>query len=159
MKTYQGKLNGEGLKIGIVVARFNEFLTQKLLSGCQDALVRHGVTEDDIEIAWVPGSFEIPLIAKKMAESKEYDAIVALGCVVRGATPHFEYVASESTKGIAKLSQYYGVPISLGILTTDNIEQAVERAGTKHGNKGAEAAVDAIEMANLLKEIGETEVE
>ncbi len=155
MKTYQGKLNGEGLKVGVVVARFNEFITQKLLGGCQDALVRHGVAESDIEVAWVPGAFEIPLVAKKMAESKEYDAIVALGCVIRGATPHFDYVASESTKGVAKLSQYFGVPITLGILTTENVEQAVERAGTKHGNKGAEVAVDAIEMANLLKEMGE----
>ncbi|MBU1178117.1 6,7-dimethyl-8-ribityllumazine synthase [Patescibacteria group bacterium] len=153
MKIYQGKLNGERLKIGIVVARFNEFITQKLLSGCQDTLMRHGVAESDIEVAWTPGSFEIPLVTKKMAESGDYDAIVALGCVIRGATPHFDYVASESTKGIAKLSQYFGVPVTLGILTTDNIEQAVERAGTKHGNKGAQAAVDAIEMANLLKEI------
>ena len=154
MRTYQGKLNGEGLRVGIVVARFNEFITQKLLDGCQDALTRHGVAESDIEVAWVPGSFEIPLVTKKMAESGSYDAIVALGCIIRGATAHFDYVASESTKGIAKLSQYFGVPVTLGILTTDNIEQAVERAGTKQGNKGSEAATNAIEMANLLKEIG-----
>lgn len=153
MKIYQGKLTGKGLKVGVVVARFNEFITQKLLSGCQDALTRHGVAEDDIEIAWVPGAFEIPLVAKKMAESGNYDAIVALGCVIRGATSHFEYVASESTKGVAKLSQSFGIPVSLGILTTDNIEQAVERAGAKNGNKGFEAAVNAIEMANLLQEI------
>ena len=159
MKIYQGKLNGEGLKIGIVVARFNEFITQKLLGGCQDVLVRHGVTHDDIDVAWMPGSFELPLVTKKMAESGDYDAIIALGCVIRGATPHFDYVASESTKGVAKLSQYFGVPITLGILTTENVEQAIERAGTKQGNKGAEVAVDAIEMANLLKEMNETEVE
>lgn len=156
MQIYQGNLQGDGLKIGIAVSRFNEFITQKLLGGCRDSLVRHGVNGDDIDIAWVPGAFEIPLVTKKMAETGRYDAIVAIGCVIRGATPHFDYVASESTKGVAKLSQYYGVPVSLGILTTENVEQAVERAGTKQGNKGEEAAVSALEMANLLREL-ETE--
>jgi len=151
MKIYQGNLKGDGLKIGIVVARFNELITQKLLEGCQNTLIRHGVNDKNIDVAWVPGAFEIPLIIKKMAEVGRYDAIVAIGCVIRGATPHFDYVAAESTKGVAKLSQDHDVPVSLGILTTENIEQAVERAGTKQGNKGEEAAVAAIEMANLLK--------
>ncbi len=151
MKIYEGNLIGTGLKIGIVVSRFNEFITSKLLSGALDTLKRHGVSEDDIEISWVPGAFEIPLIAKQMAQSGKYDAIVSLGAVIRGATPHFDYVASEMSKGIAQTSLQTSVPITFGVLTTDNIEQAIERAGTKAGNKGSEAAITAIEMANLIK--------
>lgn len=151
MKTNQGNLNGEGIKIGVVVSRFNELITKKLLEGCNDTLVRHGVLEDDIDITWVPGGFEIPLATKKMAESGKYNAIICLGCIIQGATPHFKFVAAESTKGIAKISQELNIPIALGILTTDNIEQAIERAGTKLGNKGSEAALSALEMANLLK--------
>jgi 6,7-dimethyl-8-ribityllumazine synthase len=152
-KVLEGNLVGTGLKIGIVVSRFNEFITSKLVSGAEDALVRHGVNEDDIEIAWVPGAFEIPLIAKKMAESGRYDAVIALGTVIRGATAHFDYVSSEATKGVAQASLQTEVPVIFGILTTDTIEQAIERAGTKAGNKGSEAAVSAIEMANLLKHL------
>lgn len=151
MKIYEGNLIGTGLKIGVVVSRFNEFITNKLLSGALDTLKRHGVSEDDIEISWVPGAFEIPLIAKQMAQSGKYDAIVSLGAVIRGATPHFDYVASEMSKGIAQTSLQTSVPITFGVLTTDNIEQAIERAGTKAGNKGSEAAITAIEMANLIK--------
>jgi 6,7-dimethyl-8-ribityllumazine synthase len=151
MKIYEGNLIGTGLKIGVVVSRFNEFITSKLLSGALDTLKRHGVSEDDIEISWVPGAFEIPLIAKQMAQSGKYDAIVSLGAVIRGATPHFDYVASEMSKGIAQTSLQTSVPITFGVLTTDNIEQAIERAGTKAGNKGSEAAITAIEMANLIK--------
>ncbi|MDQ0214394.1 6,7-dimethyl-8-ribityllumazine synthase [Oikeobacillus pervagus] len=152
MKTiYEGNLVGTGLKIGIVVARFNDFITGKLLSGAEDALIRHGVQEDDIEIAWVPGAFEIPLIAKKMAESKKYDAVITLGTVIRGSTAHFEYVSNEATKGVAQASLQSGIPVIFGVLTTETIEQAIERAGTKAGNKGWEAAVTAIEMANLSK--------
>ncbi|WP_100331270.1 6,7-dimethyl-8-ribityllumazine synthase [Bacillus xiapuensis] len=150
-RTYEGHLIGTGLKVGIVVARFNEFITGKLLSGAEDALRRHGVQDADVEVAWVPGAFEIPLIAKKMAESGKYDAVVTLGTVIRGATAHFEYVSNEATKGIAQASMQSGVPVIFGVLTTDTIEQAVERAGTKAGNKGWEAAVTAIEMANLTK--------
>lgn len=150
MKTYEGNFIAEGLKFGIVVGRFNEFIGSKLLSGAIDGFKRHGVAEDDIEIAWVPGAFEIPLIAKKMANSKKYDAVVCLGAVIRGATPHFEYVSGEVTKGIASASLETEVPIIFGVLTTDSIEQAIERAGTKAGNKGFEASVAAIEMANLL---------
>lgn len=153
MKIYEGNLIGTGLKIGIVVSRFNEFITSKLLSGALDTLKRHGVSEDDIEISWVPGAFEIPLIAKQMAQSGKYDAIVSLGAVIRGATPHFDYVASELSKGIAQISLQTGIPIAFGVLTTDNIEQAIERAGTKAGNKGSEAAITAIEMANLIKTV------
>jgi 6,7-dimethyl-8-ribityllumazine synthase len=152
-KVLEGNLVGTGLKIGIVVSRFNEFITSKLVSGAEDALVRHGVSQDDIEIAWVPGAFEIPLIAKKMAESGRYDAVIALGTVIRGATAHFDYVSSEATKGVAQASLQTEVPVIFGILTTDTIEQAIERAGTKAGNKGFEAAVSAIEMANLLKQL------
>lgn len=150
MKTYEGNLISEGLKFAIVVGRFNEFIGSKLLSGAIDGLKRHGVNEDDIEIAWVPGAFEIPLIAKKMAQSKKYDAVLCLGAVIRGATPHFEYVSGEVTKGIASASLETGVPIIFGVLTTDTIEQAIERSGTKAGNKGFEASVTAIEMGNLL---------
>lgn len=151
MKTYEGNLIAEGLKFGIVIGRFNEFIGSKLLSGAIDGLKRHGVDEANIEIAWVPGAFEIPLVAKKMAKSISYDAVICLGAVIRGATSHFEYVSSEVTKGIASASLETEIPIVFGVLTTDTIEQAIERAGTKAGNKGFEASVTAIEMANLLK--------
>ncbi len=144
---------GNGLKFGIVAARFNEFITSKLLAGALDALKRHGVEEEDIEIAWVPGAFEIPLLAKKLAESNRYDAVICLGAVIRGATPHFDYVSAEVSKGVANASLQTGLPIIFGVLTTDNIEQAIERAGTKAGNKGFDAAVTAMETANLLKQI------
>ncbi len=153
-KLFEGVLLGKGLKFGVVVSRFNEFITRKLLDGAQDALLRHGVIEEDIDIAWVPGSFEIPLVAKKLAETKKYDAVICLGAVIRGGTPHFEYIAAEVTKGIAKVGLDAGLPVSYGIITADTLEQAIERAGTKAGNRGFDAAVDAIEMANLLKNIG-----
>lgn len=153
-RTYEGYLVGNGLKVGIVVARFNEFINGKLLSGAEDALIRHGVAQEDIDIAWVPGAFEIPFVAKKMAATSKYDAVITLGTVIRGATAHFEYVSNEATKGIAQAGLETGVPIIFGVLTTDSIEQAIERAGTKAGNKGYEAAVTAIEMANLCKELG-----
>jgi len=153
-RLFEGVLLGKGLKFGIVVSRFNEFITKKLLEGAQDALLRHGVGEGDIDVAWVPGAFEIPLVAKNMAQSKRYDAVICLGAVVRGTTPHFEYIAAEVTKGIAKVGLDAGLPVSYGIITADNLEQSIERAGTKAGNKGFDAAVDAIEMVNLLKEIG-----
>ena len=153
VKYYEGMLLGEGLKFGLVVSRINEFITNKLLEGAKDALLRHGVEEDDVEVSWTPGSFEIPLIAKKMALSQNYAAVICLGAVVRGGTPHFEYIASEVTKGIANTSLETGVPIIYGIITADNLEQAIERAGTKMGNKGFEAAVSAIEMANLVKNL------
>jgi 6,7-dimethyl-8-ribityllumazine synthase len=153
-KTYEGNLLGKGLKIGVVVSRFNEFFSQKLLEGAQDALLRHGVLESDIEVAWTPGSFEIPLVAQKMAASKKYHAVICLGAVIRGGTPHFEYIAGEVTKGIASVGLNTGVPVIFGIITADTLEQAVERSGTKSGNKGFDAAVSAIEMANLLKAIG-----
>jgi len=153
-KLFEGVLLGKGLKFGVVVSRFNEFITKKLLDGAQDALLRHGVNEEDIDIAWVPGSFEIPLVAKKLAQTKRYDAVICLGAVVRGATPHFEYIAAEVTKGIAKVGLETGLPVSYGVITADTLEQAIERAGTKAGNKGFDAAVDALEMVNLLKNIG-----
>lgn len=153
MKIYEGNLIGEGLKFGIVLGRFNEFIVGKLLTGALDALKRHGVLEENIEITWVPGAFELPLMAKKMAKSNKYNAIICLGTVIRGATPHFDYVANEVSKGIANASLQTEVPISFGVLTTESIEQAIERAGTKSGNKGYDAAVTAIEMANLLKEM------
>ncbi len=153
MKTYEGKLIAEGLKFGIIVGRFNEFIGGKLLGGAIDALKRHGVEEDEIEIAWVPGAFEIPLTAKKMVKTQKYDAVICLGAVIRGSTPHFDYVSSEVTKGVASVSLETEVPVIFGVLTTDTIEQAIERAGTKAGNKGYDAAVTAIEMANLLKQI------
>ncbi|MBF8984369.1 6,7-dimethyl-8-ribityllumazine synthase [Lutibacter sp. B2] len=153
MKTYEGKLIATGLKIGIIVGRFNEFIGSKLLGGSIDALKRHGMEEDDIEITWAPGAFEIPLIAKKMAKSKKYDAVICLGAVIKGATTHYDYVCSEVSKGIANVSLDTEIPVIFGVLTTDTIEQAIERAGTKAGNKGYDAAVSAIEMANLLKEI------
>ena len=151
---FEGVLLGKGLKFGVVISRFNEFITKKLLEGAQDALLRHGVSDGDIDIAWVPGSFEIPLVAKKLAQAKKYDAVICLGAVIRGATPHFEYIAAEVTKGIAKVGLETGLPIGYGIITADSLEQAIERAGTKAGNKGFDAAVDAIEMANLLRSIG-----
>jgi 6,7-dimethyl-8-ribityllumazine synthase len=151
VSTYEGNLIGSGLKIGIVTSRFNELLSSRLLGGANDALERHGVAKKDVDVAWVPGAFEIPLVAKKMAASKRYDAIVALGVVIRGATPHFDYVAGEVSKGVAKAGLDSGVPVMFGVVTADSIEQAVERAGTKHGNKGWDAASAAIEMANLLK--------
>jgi len=150
---FEGMLLGKGLKFGLVVSRFNEFLTRKLLEGAQDALLRHGVNQEDIEIAWVPGSFEIPLIAKKLAETKRFNAVICLGAVVRGGTPHFEYIAAEVTKGIAKVGLDTGLPVTYGVLTADTLEQAIERAGTKMGNRGFNAAVEAIEMANLVKTI------
>jgi len=153
-KRFEGMLLGKGLKFGLVVSRFNEFFTQKLLEGAQDALLRHGVNEEDIEVAWVPGSFEIPLTALKLAQSKKYDAIICLAAVIRGGTPHWEYIAAEATKGIARVGLETGLPVTNGIITTDTLEQAIERSGTKAGNKGFEAAVSAIEMANLIKAIG-----
>ena len=150
-KKYEGTLVGAGLKFGLVVSRFNEFITGKLLEGAEDALTRHGVKSADIDVVWTPGAFEIPLVAKKMAETGKYDALICLGAIIRGSTPHFDYVASEVSKGVASVSLDSGVPISFGVLTTDTIEQAVERAGTKAGNKGFESAVTAIETVNLLK--------
>lgn len=153
MNTLEGNLIAEGMKIAIVASRFNEIITNKLLGGAIDSFVRHGGNENDITVAWVPGAFEIPLIAKKMAASKKYDAVVCLGAVIRGATPHFDMVANETTKGIAAVGLQSEVPMVFGVLTTDNIEQAVERAGSKAGNKGFEAATTAIEMHNLIKKI------
>ncbi|MBE5918316.1 MAG: 6,7-dimethyl-8-ribityllumazine synthase [Pseudobutyrivibrio ruminis] len=153
MKVYEGKLVSEGVKVGIVVARFNEFITSKLLGGAIDGLKRENVKEENIEVAWVPGAFEIPLIAKKMADSKKYDAIICLGAVIRGATSHYDYVCAEVSKGVAQVSMNAGIPVMFGVLTTDTIEQAVERAGTKAGNKGFECAQGAIEMVNLINEL------
>jgi len=153
MKTIEGKLDAKGLKFGIVIARFNEFISGKLLSGCLDGLIRHGADEANIDVAWSPGSFEIPLLAKKLAVSKKYDAVICLGAVIRGATPHFDYVASEVSKGVAHVALETGTPVIFGVLTTDNIEQAIERAGTKSGNKGFDAALAAIEMANVIREL------
>ena len=151
--TYEGHLIGTGLKIGIVVSRFNEFISGKLLSGAEDALRRHGVDTNDVEIAWVPGAFEIPVIAKRMATSKKYDAVITLGTVIRGSTPHFDFVCNEVAKGVASINMTEGIPVIFGVLTTDSIEQAIERAGTKAGNKGWDVAVSAIEMANLIKQL------
>lgn len=153
MKLLEGNLIAQGIKVGIVVGRFNEFIGSKLLSGAVDALKRHGMDEEDISVAWVPGAFEIPLIAKKMAKSGKYDAVICLGAVIRGATAHFEYVSAEVSKGIAAVGLDAEIPVVFGVLTVDTIEQAIERAGTKAGNKGSEAAVTAIEMINLIKEI------
>ncbi|ADB46762.1 MULTISPECIES: 6,7-dimethyl-8-ribityllumazine synthase [Acidaminococcus] len=153
MKILEGQLLAEGLKIGIVVSRFNEFITSKLLSGAEDTLRRHGANEDDITVAWVPGAFEIPLIAKKMAKSGKYDGIICLGAVIRGATSHYDYVCNEVSKGVALVNMETEVPTAFGVLTTENIEQAVERAGTKAGNKGSDAAMAVIEMVNLTKEL------
>lgn len=149
---FEGNLVGSGLKVGIVVARFNEFITGKLLSGAEDALRRHGVESESVDIAWVPGAYEIPLVAKKMAASGKYDAVITLGTVIRGATPHFDFVCSEVAKGVSAINMQEGIPVIFGVLTTDTIEQAIERAGTKAGNKGWDAGAAAIEMANLLKQ-------
>lgn len=149
---YQGNLTGEEQRIGIVVSRFNEFITSKLLSGCMDALTRHQVEPENIDVAWVPGAFEMPLVAQKMA-GRGYDAVICLGAVIRGATPHFEYVSAEVTKGIAQVGLQSGVPVVYGVITADTIEQAIERAGTKAGNKGVDAAMTALEMVNLLRQI------
>lgn len=154
MKTFEGKLVSGDIKVGIVAARFNEFITSKLLGGAVDGLVRHGVREEDIHTAWVPGAFEIPLIASRMAKSGKYDAVICLGAVIRGATSHYDYVCNEAAKGIAMVSLETGVPVMFGVLTTENIEQAIERAGTKAGNKGYDCALGAIEMVNLIREIG-----
>jgi 6,7-dimethyl-8-ribityllumazine synthase len=151
-KVFEGKLIGDQQRFAIVVARFNEFITNKLLSGCLDTLTRHGVDRDNIDVAWVPGAFEMPLVAQKMA-GRDYDAVICLGAVIRGATPHFEYVSAEVTKGIAQVSLNSGVPVIYGVITADTIEQAIERAGTKAGNKGSDAGSTAIEMVNLLREI------
>lgn len=155
MKILEGKMvAGKGsMKVGIVAARFNEFIVSKLIGGARDGLLRHDVSEDDIDLAWVPGAFEIPVVAKKMAESKKYDAIICLGAVIRGSTSHYDYVCAEVSKGVAQVSMTAGIPVMFGILTTDTIEQAIERAGTKAGNKGYECALGAIEMVNLLREI------
>ncbi|HCH7054941.1 TPA: 6,7-dimethyl-8-ribityllumazine synthase [Staphylococcus aureus] len=150
---FEGKLIGKDLKVAIVVSRFNDFITGRLLEGAKDTLIRHDVNEDNIDVAFVPGTFEIPLVAKKLASSGNYDAVITLGCVIRGATSHYDYVCNEVAKGVSKVNDQTNVPVIFGILTTESIEQAVERAGTKAGNKGAEAAVSAIEMANLLKSI------
>jgi len=152
-KVTEGKLEAKGIKVGIIVSRFNSFICERLLEGAMDTLLRHGANDKDIHLVRVPGAFEIPLVAKKMAASTKYDALICLGAVIRGATPHFDYVSAEVSKGIASASMETGVPISFGVLTTDSIEQAVERAGTKAGNKGADAAVSAIEMVNLCKEL------
>lgn len=150
-KVYQGTLLAQGLRFGLIVSRFNEFISAKLLEGAQDALVRHGAREDDIDVAWTPGSFEIPLIAKKMAESGRYNAVICLGAIIRGGTPHFDYIAAEASKGVAKVGLDTGVPVIFGVITADALEQAIERAGTKEGNMGFRAAMSAIEMANLIK--------
>ena len=153
MKKIEGNVVADGIKIGIVAARFNEFIVSKLISGAKDGLIRHGIKEDYIDTALVPGAFEIPLIAKKMAQTKRYDAIICLGAVIRGSTSHYDYVCSEVSKGIATVSLESGIPVLFGVLTTDTIEQAIERAGTKAGNKGSDAARTAIEMANLIKTV------
>lgn len=153
MKTLEGKLTAKNMKIAIVVARFNEFITSKLLSGCIDCLIRHEAADEDLTVAWVPGAFEIPMAAKKLAESGKYDAVICLGAVIRGATPHFDYVCAEASKGIAQVSMQTGVPVAFGVLTTENIQQSVERAGTKAGNKGVDCAMTAMEMVNLFKEM------
>lgn len=151
-KVFEGKLIGDNQRFGIIVSRFNEFITNKLLSGCLDTLIRHGVDRDNIDIAWVPGAFEMPLAAQKMVK-RDYDAVICLGAVIRGATPHFEYVSAEVTKGIAQVGLNTGIPVIYGVITADTIEQAIERAGTKAGNKGSDAAITAIEMVNLFQEL------
>ena len=153
MKTFEGKLVSQNIKVGIVAARFNEFITSKLLSGAMDGLLRHDVQDADVHVAWVPGAFEIPLVASKMAKSGKYDAVICLGAVIRGSTSHYDYVCNEVSKGIATVSLESGVPVLFGVLTTENIEQAIERAGTKAGNKGYDCAVSASEMVNLLREM------
>jgi len=153
MKTVEGNMIAKGKKFAIVASRFNDFMTKELIAGCRDTLLRHGVSDSDLSVAWVPGAFEIPLVAQKLAKSKDYDAIICLGTVIRGATPHFDYIAGEVAKGIAKVSLDTAVPVIFGIITADTIEQAVERSGTKDGNKGRDAALSAIEMANLLAQV------
>lgn len=153
MNIYEGNLIGEGLKIGIAASRFNEFITSKLISGAHDCLVRHGVKEDDITLAWVPGAFELPIMAKKLVMNMSFDAVICLGAVIRGATSHYELVCSETAKGIAQVSLNSGIPVLFGVVTSDTIEQAIERAGTKAGNKGYDAALSAIEMANACKDL------
>lgn len=153
MKVFEGKLTGEGLKIGIVASRFNEFITSRLVSGARDCLVRHGVNDDDIALAWVPGAFELPIMAKKMAMNMGFDAVICLGAVIRGATSHYDMVCNECAKGIAQAGFTTGIPVLFGVVTTDTIEQAIERAGTKAGNKGYDAAMSAIEMANAFKDL------
>ena len=154
MKTVEGMMTGKGMKVGIVASRFNEFITTKLIGGAEDVLLRHEVAPEDITLAWVPGAFEIPVIAKKMAESRKYDAIICLGAVIRGSTSHYDYMCYEASKGISQVSMQTGVPVLFGVLTTENIEQAIERAGTKAGNKGADCANGAIEMVNLMRALG-----
>ena len=154
MRTFEGKFDGRNVKIGIVAGRFNEFITSKLVGGALDVLKRNDVSEENIDIAWVPGAFEIPLIAKKLANTQKYDAIITLGAVIKGSTPHFDYVCAEVSKGVAQISLQSDLPVIFGVLTTNNIEEAIERAGTKAGNKGADAAFSAIEMINLIKQIG-----
>ena len=151
MRVLEGKVVAEGMKIGIVASRFNEFIVSKLIGGAQDALIRHGVSDDDIDLAWVPGAFELPIVAKKMAESGKYDAVLCLGAVIKGATSHYDLVCAETSKGIAAVGLQTGVPTLFGVVTTDNIEQAIERSGTKAGNKGYDVACAAIEMVNLMK--------
>ncbi len=153
MNVLEGVYGGEGIKIGIAASRFNEFITNKLVTGAQDSLTRHGVAEDDITLAWVPGAFELPIIAKQMAKSGKYDAVICVGAVIRGATSHYDYVCAEVSKGIAAVALETGVPVLFGVLTTDTIEQAIERAGTKAGNKGADCAMSALEMVNLIKRL------
>ncbi len=153
MKKYEGKLSAKGRKFALVASRFNSLVTRQLIAGAEDALVRHGAAEDDITLAWVPGSFDMPLVAKKCAESGKFDAVICLGAVIRGETPHFEYVAAEAAKGLAQVALSSGVPVAFGVLTTDTLEQALDRAGMKAGNKGADAAMAAIEMADLLSEM------
>ena len=153
VKVFEGHLLGQGLRFGLVVGRFNEFITNKLMSGALDALKRHGVEDQDVEVAWVPGAFELPMVAGKMVSLRRFDAVICLGAVIRGATPHFDYVASEVSKGVAKVGLDSGIPVIFGVITADTIEQAIERAGTKAGNKGWDAGVTAIEMANLIKGI------
>ncbi|MDG0844147.1 6,7-dimethyl-8-ribityllumazine synthase [Staphylococcus equorum] len=150
---FEGKLIGSDLKVAIVVSRFNDFITNRLLDGAKDTLVRHEVPKENIDVAYVPGAFEIPLVAKKLAQKSDYDAVITLGCVIRGSTSHYDYVCNEVAKGVSKANDVADTPVIFGVVTTENIEQAIERAGTKAGNKGADAAISAIEMANLLKEI------
>ncbi len=153
VKTIEGNLIAKGKKFGIVASRFNDFVTKELISGCIDTLVRHGAQEQDLTVVWVPGAFEIPSLALRLAKSKDYDAVICLGTVIRGSTPHFDYIAAEVAKGIASVAQNTGLPVIFGVITADTIEQAIERAGTKEGNKGRDAALSAIEMANLLDKI------
>ena len=155
VKIYEGDFSGKDIKVGIICARFNEFIVSKLLGGAMDALKRHSVSEENIDVSWVPGAFEIPLIAKKMVETKKYDAVITLGAVIRGATPHFDYVCSEVSKGVASVSLESGVPVIFGVLTVNSIEEAIERAGTKAGNKGFDAGLGAIETVNLIRSISE----